>query len=46
MDKELIFSYRRRTAHTEPGDADRPSLVYRPFGAEDSGERGTRTGSR
>ena len=21
MDKELIFSYRRNTAHTDPGDA-------------------------
>ena len=46
MDKELIFSYRRRTAHTKASDANRPSLVHRPFGAEDSGERGTRAGSR
>ena len=46
MDKELIFSYRRRTAHTESGDAKCPSLVRKPFGAEDSGERTTRAGSR
>jgi hypothetical protein len=24
MDKELIFSYRRSTAHTEPGDTNHP----------------------
>lgn len=32
MDKELIFSYRRRTAHTEPGDANHPGPPPSPSG--------------
>ena len=32
MDKELIFSYRRSTAHTEPGDTNHPKLT--PFSSE------------
>ena len=32
MDKELIFSYRRRTAHTEPGNAKRPKGATVTFG--------------
>ncbi len=33
MDKELIFSYRRRTAHTEPGDTNHPKPPPAPSGA-------------
>ena len=44
MDNGLIFPYRRRTAHTEPGDAQRLK-PYLPFGAG-TVERATRTGSR
>ena len=32
MDKELIFSYRRSTAHTEPGDTNHPKLTPSPSG--------------
>ena len=32
MDNGLIFPYRRRTAHIEPGDADRMKLLA-PSGA-------------
>jgi hypothetical protein len=32
MDKELIFSYRRSTAHTEPGDTNHPKLTSIPSG--------------
>ena len=46
MDNGLIFPYRRRTAHTEPGDAKRPKPAHRPFGDTVLVERVTRTGSR
>ena len=32
MDKELIFSYRRSTAHTEPGDTNHPEPTPLPSG--------------
>lgn len=32
MDKELIFSYRRSTAHTEPGDTNHPGPAPTPSG--------------
>ena len=31
MDKELIFSYRRRTAHTESFDANHPKTAAGHF---------------
>lgn len=33
MDNGLIFPYRRRTAHTEPGDAQRLVRATAPSGA-------------
>ena len=32
MDKELIFSYRRNTAHTDPGDAEHLPCCRGPSG--------------
>ena len=43
MDNGLIFPYPRRSAHAEPGDANRPDQGD-PFGVA-GGERVTRTGS-
>ena len=44
MDNGLIFPYRRKSAHAEPGDAKRPKPAD-PSG-ELVDERETRTGSR
>ena len=46
MDNGLIFPYRRRTAHTEPGDAKRPKRGNDSFGSHRLVEHVTRTGSR
>ena len=43
MDNGLIFPYPRRSAHDEPGDANRPNSD--DFLREAGGERVTRTGS-
>ena len=47
MDNGLIFPYRQRDAHDEPGDANHPKpCPYRAFGWSGVlAERGTRTGS-
>ena len=46
MDNGLIFPYRQRDAHDEPGDANHPKPAATvPSGTEPLAERGTRTGS-
>ncbi len=46
MDNGLIFPYRQRSAHDEPGDANHPKpRLLNPSGGWGVVEHGTRSGS-